>query len=130
MDRRTVLAGFGAVTVGIAGCLDSDGSDEVPRPFRLEVTVQNNHDQPYDVGVVVTDGEEVVVFDTSFTLSPGEGRGLGDDFAAGEYTVAIEVGDRQRGRSFWNTDQCDVHRVQTTIESDGRLTDEVSCQAE
>lgn len=129
MNRRSVLTGATAIiTAGLGGCLDSDEPDEEPDQSRLEVTVQNNHDRPYDVRVTVEDADAAVVFDTSFTLPPGEGRGIADDYADGEYVVAVELGERSRGQGFWNTELCDVHRTRTTIGPDGRVTHDVACE--
>jgi len=131
MNRRTVLTSVGAVaTMGLAGCVSfGPGETETPE-YRMELTVQNGHDRSYDVRVVVTDADETSVFEESFTLGPGEGRGLGDDFPAGEYTVAVTLPDRSVLRSYWNTDLCAVHRVRTEIVADGPVSHSVFCQAE
>jgi hypothetical protein len=78
----------------------------------------------------VTDAAETAVFEQTFTLGPGEGRGFGDDFPAGEYTVTVTLPDRSALRSYWNTDQCDVHRVRTDIAADGHVSHAVACHAE
>lgn len=127
MERRTLLAGVAAgLGAGLAGCLDAPGTDE-SAAYHLEVTVQNDHDRPYDASVVLTDADGNRVLDDSFTVGPGEGRGLGDDYPAGTYTLEVELADRGRLRSFWDTDQCDVLQARTTVEPDGRLTNAVRC---
>ncbi|WP_254840819.1 hypothetical protein [Natronomonas marina] len=129
MDRRSVLAGVGTtLAVGTAGCFGPFDAGETPtRRYRLELTVQNDHDRPYDVRAVMTDADERTVFEQSFTLRPGEGRGFGDEFPAGEYTLAVTLSDRSQSRSYWNTDLCDVHRVRTTVAADGRVSHAVAC---
>jgi hypothetical protein len=132
MDRRRVLASAGTVAaVGLAGCLPSFSSSETETPqYHMEVTVQNSHDRPYDIQISVTDTDGQSVFDQSFTLGPGEGRGLSDDFPAGEYTLTVELPDRSVSRNYWDTDHCDVYRVQTEIAADGHVTHGTACQAE
>jgi hypothetical protein len=132
MNRRSVLAGVGStVAVGTAGCLASFRSEESPsREYHMELTVQNNHDRPYDIQAVMTDADETAVFEQTFTLGSGEGRGFGDDFPASEYTLTLTLPDRSRLRSYWNTDLCEVHRVRTVIAADGRVAHNVACHAE
>jgi hypothetical protein len=132
MNRRSVLAGVGtAVAVGTAGCLASFQSEEPQaREYHLELTVQNNHDRPYDIRAVLNDAGETAVFEQTFTLGPGEGRGFGDDFPAGEYTLTLTLPDRSSLRSYWNTDLCEVHQVRTEIGADGRAAHNVACHAE
>jgi len=133
MNRRTVVASLGAVATGsFAGCASfGPGETETETPaYRMELTVQNDHDRSYAVRIAVTDADETTVFEESFTLRPGEGRGFGDDFRAGEYTVAVSLSDRSMLRSYWNTDLCDVHRARTEIAADGRVSHSVFCQAE
>jgi|GEM_PF-3523012 len=131
MNRRTVVASIGAVaTATLAGCASFGPGETETVEYHLELTVQNDHDRSYDVLVGVTDADETAVFEESFTLGPGEGRGLGDDFPAGEYTVAVRLPDRSVLRSYWNTDLCDIHRVRTDIAADGHVSHSVFCQAE
>lgn len=132
MNRRAMLAGVGAAATGVmAGCLDAFGSDQTPAPtHHLEVTVQNAHDQPYDVRVSLVDADGTTVVDWSATLTPGEGRGFSDDVGAGDYTLTVTLVDRTRLVSNWNTDQCDSYVVRTTVEADGRVVDEVACLGE
>lgn len=63
-------------------------------------------------------------------LASGEGRGFGDDFPAGEYTLTLTLPDRSRLQSYWNTDFCEVHQVRTEIAADGRVAHNVACHAE
>lgn len=84
----------------------------------MELTVQNNHDRPYDLQAVMTDDDETAVLEQTFRLGSGEGRGFGDDFLAGEYTLTLTLPDRSRLRSYRNTDLCEVHRVRTEIDAD------------
>lgn len=129
MDRRSVLAGVAATaTVGVAGCLGS-APTTTPEQYHLELTVQNDHDRAYDIRVVLTDAEDRSVFEQSFRLGPGEGRGFGDDVHAAEYTLVVELSDRSELRSYWNTAQCDVHRVRTHIARDGHVSHHVACQS-
>lgn len=130
MNRRTVLGGIGAAsTTYLAGCVDRVQPGDDPR-YPMEVTVQNDHDRSYDVQVVVTDEDDAAVFEQSFALAPGEGRGIGDDVPAGEYTVTVTLSDRSELRSFWNTDQCTRHRVRTEIAADGHVTHHAACLSE
>jgi len=129
MNRRSVLSGVaGAVTIGVAGCLGS-APTTTSEQYHLELTVQNDHDRAYDIRVVLTDADDRAVFEQSFRLGPGEGRGFGDDVSAGEYTLVVELPDRSELRSYWNTDQCDVHRVRTHIARDGHVSHHVACQS-
>ncbi|WP_336136414.1 hypothetical protein [Natronomonas amylolytica] len=129
MHRRTLLSGLTvSAAAGFAGCIDDVLPEDQPR-YDLEVTVQNDHDRAYDVRIVVTDGTDATVFEQSFTLGPGEGRGFSDDFPAGEYTIVVELPDRGESRSYWNTDLCEAHRVRTHIAADGHLTHHVTCHS-
>ena len=116
---------MGAAT-GFAGCFTSPKSDESPK-YHLEVTVQNDHDRAYDVRIVMTDGNDDSVFENAFSLKPGEGRGIVDDYPTGTYTLAVSLADRAALRSYWNTDRCDVLQVRMEIGSDGRVTNAVRC---
>jgi hypothetical protein len=130
VNRRTVLSGTAtAAAVGLAGCLDSVRPG-APELHHLDVTAQNAHDRAYDVRVTMTNSAETTVLERSFTLDPGEGWGFSDDFDAGEYTVAVALSGRSRSQSYWNTDLCDVHRVRTEIDADGRVSHHVACESD
>lgn len=129
MHRRTLLSGLTvSAAAGLAGCIDDVLPEDQPR-YGLEVTVQNDHDRAYEVRVVVTDGSDAAVFEQSFTLGPGEGRGFSNDFPAGEYTIAVELPDRSESRSYWNTDLCEAYRTRTHIAADGHVTHHVTCHS-
>ena len=131
MNRRTLLASVGtAATATLAGCVPFSSRETETPEYHWELTVQNDHDRSYEVRVEVTDADETPVFDQSVTLGPGEGRGFSDEFPAGEYTVTVTLPDRSALRSYWNTDQCDVHRVRTDIAVDGHVSHSVACHAE
>lgn len=131
MDRRSVLAAAGALTAGgFVGCLDQFQSGQPPSAdYPLELTVQNDHDRSYDVQTVVTTVGGNDVFDRSFTLGPGEGRGVSEEFTAGRYTIRVTLDDRSESRSYWNTELCDRYRVRTAIARDGHVTHSSACQA-
>lgn len=112
---------------GLAGCIDAL-PDSQPR-YDLEVTVQNDHDRAYEVRTVVTDGTDTAVFEQSFTLDPGEGRGFSNDFPEGKYSIVVELPDRSELRSYWNTDLCEAHRVRIDIAADGHATHHVTCHS-
>ena len=129
MDRRQYLATlYGGILLGSSGCLETAPVDDTPE-FHVEITVQNEDDRPYDVTARITDADDAVVFRTDVRLAPGEGRGYGDDLAAGDYTIEVIVDDRLALRSAWDTDDCDVHRSEVRIAPDGRGVSATRCAA-
>ena len=127
MNRRRVLAGAAAGTAGLAGCLTGFPAGEEPS-YHREITVQNDHDEAYDVRAELVDAEERVVFEWADEVRPGEGRGVSDDVPAGQYTLTLDLDERSRMRSYWNTDHCDVHLVRTDVAADGHVSQHVTCR--
>ena len=127
MNRRTYLSSLGGATVlALAGCLGGPQTDD-PELYHLEITVQNDHDRPYDARLLVTDASEEIVIENAFTVESGVGRGLGDDLEAGTYTIEVRLDGRLALRSFWDTDLCDVHQTRVTVGADGRGSSAVRC---
>lgn len=127
MQRRSVLSGLAAATaVGLTGCLDSPQTTETPQ-HHLEVTVQNNHDRPYEVRVVLTESNDDVVHDDEFSVAPGEGRGFSNDYPDGTYRLEVSLSDRGPLRSHWDTTLCDIHQVLMDIDSEGYVSSTVRC---
>lgn len=128
MNRRRVLAGAATgATAGLAGCLTGYQPDGETHHF--EIAVQNDHDEPYDVGAELVDGDGDVAFEWDAEIGPGEGRGVADDVPAGQYTLTLDLGERTRLRSYWDTDDCDVHLVRVDVAADGHVSQHVTCRA-
>lgn len=130
MERRTVLSSVAAAgAVGTVGCLDRLRSgDGEKTSHHFELTIQNDHDQRYEVTAEMT-GDEEVVFEQAFTIEPGDGRGFTDDFPAGRYVLSVDLAGRTSLRSYWNTDNCNVHLVRIDIAADGHVSQHVTCRA-
>lgn len=127
MKRRTFLSGAVAVTaVGLTGCLDGGSEDEEPT-YRMEIQVQNDHDRSYSAEIRATNADGEVVFEESFELAPGTGRSYSEEVPAGEYTIVVDFPGRSTLRTEWDTDQCDVNRVETRVDADGRVFSDTAC---
>lgn len=72
----------------------------------------------------------MVVFEQAFTIASAEGCGFADDFPAGRYVLSVDLADRTRLRSYWNTDECAVHLVRVDVAADGHFSQYVTCRDE
>ena len=89
--------------------------------------MQNDHDRAYDVRIVLTNDNDDAVLESAFSVQPEEGQGIGDDYPAGTYSLAVSLADRAMLRSYWNTERCEVLQVRVEIGNDGHVTNTVRC---
>ena len=78
-SRRTVLAGAGALTVSVAGCLDFGSSEQI------DVTVSNASETPVDYEVSIENFEE------SGSVDPGSSDQYEDELSPPDSATQFDV---------------------------------------
>ncbi|GAB3417021.1 hypothetical protein GCM10027435_15230 [Haloparvum alkalitolerans] len=117
MHRRQFLAAGAAGTVagftGLAGCLG--GSDE---NGNLDLTVQNEGDEPVEARVVVTGADGTTYEDEADRIDPGVARAFEVTVAASGRHEAVVSGGGWEGALAWDAERCRLYDGTVRVAAD------------
>jgi len=115
MERRRLLAaGVGTVAGAVAGCLGSGGPD----PSRLDLTVRNDGDDPFDVEVVVEGDDGTTYAEESDRIDAGVARAFEVVAGAtGRHEVRV-TGPDWEGRLAWDADVCGLYDGRVAVDAE------------
>lgn len=110
IDRRDVLAGLGAASVGvIAGCFEGD--DE-----RISYEITNGRSEAVDLDFELYDRGELALAQ-EYELEPGGSRRVNDALAGGVFEVAVTV-DGQEWTYDLEMNGCEHQELSVVVRED------------
>jgi len=115
VHRRTLLAT--AALASATGCSSLLGGDRDPN--RLDLTVQNDRDQPLTATVTVVGPDDTVYLKETEQFDPGVARAFVERVGTtGRHEVTVE-GEGFGGSQAWNAEQCSLYdaRIRLTPDS-------------
>jgi hypothetical protein len=115
MNRRNVVAAAGATlsATAVGGCLGLGETD----PGRLDLTVRNDGEEPFDVEVVVRADDGTTYAEESDRIDPGVARAFEATVGSTGRREVVVTGPDWEGRLAWAVDVCGLYDATVAVDA-------------